>query len=220
MINTNINTNTNTNTSNKGELLICSMNMRGEWAALPENGKTYIKINVTSAQAKSSKNRLAFSPMTPIPNGYKGFWCFENYWQSHKVFEDTPFEKSNNWFKQLTEPKRRYPKSKGKRVLCARTETGEEFDYVASRKKVYVPEYYALIKDLELVAGYRKMLNEGHNLVIYDFDGPRTEEGRVSTAEVTEELLIDKINNTRHPFGHGYIVAATIKNISPEMYIV
>ena len=136
--------------STKGEILVCSMNMRGEWASLPENGKQYIKINVTSAQGKNSKNRLAFSPMTPIPNGYKGFWCFENYWQSLKVFEEIPFETSNNWFKQLSEPKRRYPKSKGKRVLCARTQLSQELNYIESRKQVYVPEYYQLIKDNEM----------------------------------------------------------------------
>jgi hypothetical protein len=50
------------------------MNMRGKWAyPICENP---IKINVTSAQAKTSQNRLAFSPMTPIENGYKGYWNF------------------------------------------------------------------------------------------------------------------------------------------------
>ena len=205
--------------TNKGEILVCSMNMRGEWASLPENGKHYIKINVTSAQGKTAKNRLAFSPMTPIPNGYKGFWCFENYWQSLKVFQDIPFETSSNWFKQLSEPKRRYPKSKGKRVLCARTETGQELNYVDSRKQVYVPEYYELIKDNEITLYYKKMLQEGLNLAFYDFDGPRTEEHGVTCLELTEELLKDKINDPSHPFGHGYIVAATIANIMPEIYL-
>jgi hypothetical protein len=203
----------------EGEILVCSMNMRGEWASLPENGKQYIKINVTSAQGKNSKNRLAFSPMTPIPNRYKEFWCFENYWQSLKVFEDIPFEKSNSWFKQLDEPKRRYPKSKGKRVLCAKIETGQELNYIDSRKQVYVPEYYELIKDHEMTLYYKKMLQEGHNLAFYDFDGPRTEEHGVTCLELTEDMIKDKINDPRHPFGHGYIVAATIANIMPEIYI-
>ena len=179
----------------------------------------YIKINVTSAQGKASKNRLAFSPMTPIPNGYKGFWCFENYWQSLKVFQDIPFEKSSNWFKQLSEPKRRYPKSKGKKVLCARTDTGQELNYVESRKQVYVPEYYQLIKDNEMTLYYKKMLEEGYNLAFYDFDGPRREEHGVTCLELTEDLLKDKINDPTHPFGHGYIVAATIADIMPEKYI-
>ena len=205
--------------STKGEILVCSMNMRGEWASLPENGKQYIKINVTSAQGKAAKNRLAFSPMTPIPNGYKGFWCFENYWQSLKVFQDIPFETSSSYFRQLSEPKRRYPKSKGKKVLYAKTETGQELDYIESRKQVYVPEYYQLIKDNEMTLYYKKMLQEGHNLAFYDFDGPRTEGHGVTCLELTEDLLKDKINDCSHPFGHGYIVAATIADIMPEKYI-
>ena len=59
--------------SNK-DVYIASMNLRGEWAPLPENCK---RINVTSAQAKKSKYRLTFSPMTEIEGGYKDFYCFE-----------------------------------------------------------------------------------------------------------------------------------------------
>jgi len=42
-------------------------------------------INVTSAQGKENPNRKAFSPMTEIEGGYKGYYCFENYWQAGKV---------------------------------------------------------------------------------------------------------------------------------------
>jgi hypothetical protein len=66
-----------------GKMYVASMNMRGRWA-------NPIKINVTSSQAKTSKNRIAFSPMQEIINGYKGYYCFENYWQSGKVYENIP----------------------------------------------------------------------------------------------------------------------------------
>ena len=62
-------------------------------------------------------------------------------------------------------------------------------------------------------------MNQGFDLIIYDFDGPRTDNGDVCCLEVTKELLIDKINNTWHPFGHGYIVAGCIKGIHPIDYI-
>ena len=64
-----------------GKVYIASMNMRGSWATCPENTT---KVNVTSAQRKNHRFRLAFSPMTPIVNKYKGYYCFENYWQSGK----------------------------------------------------------------------------------------------------------------------------------------
>jgi len=201
-----------------GKIYIASMNMRGKWAdPILENS---IKINVTSAQSKTSHDRHNFSPMTPIVNGYKGYWNFESYWQSGKVYEDIPIETTKKWWKELKEPKRRYPNSKGKKVLHAIFDNNnEKLDYVPSRKLVYVPEYYDLIKNKERLAYWQKQLKEGKNLIVYDFDGPRTIAGEVICLEVTRELLIEKINDTQFPFGHGYIVAGSIAGINPEMYI-
>ena len=201
-----------------GKIYIASMNMRGKHAE--PICKNSIKINVTSGQAKKNKNRLAFSPMTPIENGYKGYWNFESYWQSAKVYENIPFETTKKWWKQLKEPKRRYPNSKGKKVLYALFDgNNEKMDYITSRKKIYVPEYYDLIKNSDMIFYWKQKLNEGHNLTIYDFDGPRTINGNVLCCELTTKLLIDKINDTQFPFGHGYIVAACIAGIYPDIYI-
>lgn len=201
-----------------GKIYIASMNMRGKWATpIVEN---YIKINVTSAQSKTNKNRLNFSPMNPIANGYKGYWNFESYWQSGKVFEDIPIETTKKYWKELKEPKRRYPKSKGKNVLYALFDgNDEQMDYITSRKNIYIPEYYDLIKNKEIIKHWKTKLNEGNNLIIYDFDGPRNTNGSVLCLELTKELLIEKINDPQFPFGHGYIVAASIANILPSMYI-
>ena len=204
-----------------GKVYIASMNMRGKWAdPILENS---IKINVTSAQSRVNKNRLNFSPMTEIVNGfngYKGYWNFESYWQSGKVYEDIPIEKTKKWWRELKEPKRRYPNSKGKKVLYALFDGNDEkMDYITSRKKVYVPEYYELIKNKEMTLYWKKMVKKGHNLIIYDFDGPRTINGDVICLELTKELLIEKINDTQYPFGHGYIVAGCISDISPNTYI-
>lgn len=196
------------------------MNMRGK-SAEPVL-KNSIRINVTSAQAKASKNRLDFSPMTEIVGGYKGYWNFESYWQSGKVFEDIPAEKTKKWWRELKEPKRRFPNSKGKKVLYAlfdENKSDEKMDYITSRKKIYVPEYYDLIKNKEMTLHWREMLEKGHNLIVYDFDGPRSVNGDVDCLELTKELLIDKINDGRFPFGHGYIVAGTICGINPDMYL-
>lgn len=46
----------------RGKLFVASMNLRGSWAEPID--KDTVKINVTSAQAKKSQNRLDFSPMT------------------------------------------------------------------------------------------------------------------------------------------------------------
>ena len=201
-----------------GKIYIASMNMRGKWAdPICDN---YIKINVTSAQAKKSKNRINFSPMTEIQGGYNGYWNFESYWQSGKVFENIPIETTKKWWRELKEPKRRYPKSKGNKVLYALFDDNDEkMDYVTSRKKVYVPQYYDLIKDKDIIEEYKQILMTGKNIIIYDFDGPRDINGNVLCLELTNDLLIDKINDTRHPFGHGYIVASCINTIHPSNYI-
>lgn len=199
-----------------GKVYIASMNMRGKWADPIINN--YIKINVTSAQSKKSKNRINFSPMTEIENSYKGFWNFESYWQSGKVFENIPFETTQKWWIALKQAKRRYPKTKGKKVLYALFDN-EQMDYVTSRKKIYVPEYYDLIKNKNIINEYKKILQDGKNIIIYDFDGPRDNNNNILCLELTNELLINKINDTRHPFGHGYIVGACINNMDPSYYI-
>lgn len=208
----------NSITKVSGKVYIASMNMRGKWAEPIDNSA--IKINVTSSQVKESKNRLAFSPMTEIVGGYKGYWCFENYWQSGKVFEGVTMETTKKWWKALKEAKRRYPGSKDKKVLYATWDDGKtKLDYIESRKKVYVPEYYNLIKNREMLKYWRNELQKGKNLIIYDFDGPRDNNGNPISLELSKELLINKINDVKFPFGHGYIVAASISNILPSEYI-
>ena len=90
----------------KGKVYVASMNMRGKHAKLKDANS--IKINVTSAQAKTNTNRIDFSPMTPVKGGYKGYWNFESYWQSGKVFDNIPQEKTKKWWIDLKQPKRRY----------------------------------------------------------------------------------------------------------------
>lgn len=191
----------------RGRVFIASMNMRGEHAVAPYGIQ---KINVTSAQATASDNRRDFSPMTQVPGGYKGYWCFENYWQSGKVFENISHDITKSWWLSLKEPKRRYPKSKGLKVLHVSFDHLPPLDYISARLQVYVPEYKNLIKDREMFKVWKKHVEDGNDLVIYDFDGPRNEDNSVTCLEVTPELLQEKVRSVTHPFGHGYIIAAMI----------
>ena len=195
------------------------MNLRGAWAPAPADTT---KVNVTSAQGLANKNRRDFSPMTQIEGGYEGFWNFEAFWQSGKVFEGISEQKVKTFWHNVTEAKRRYPGSKGKKVLHAHFECEPDqlMDYVTSRKQIYVPRYTALIQDREMTLFWKQQVDAGTNIVIYDFDGPRTIDGAVSCVEVTTELLRDKINDTHFPFGHGYIVAALLKGIPTDEYLM
>ena len=203
----------------KGSVFIASMNLRGERSKpLDVNS---LKLNVTSAQRTLSLDRRDFSPMTPIEGGYKGYWNYESRWQSGKIFEGIDEKMSKNWWKAQTKPKRRYPKGKGKTILCARFEGYEDIgdmDYVTARKTVYVKEYYDLIKDRERTLYWKKLLEEGQSITIYDFDGPRTDDKGVTCLELNEDLLRDKINDLKFPFGHGYVVACALTGIDLSVF--
>jgi len=105
--------------------------------------------------------------------------------------------------------------------LCARFEGYEErgdIDYITARKDVYVKEYYELIKNREMTLHWKKAIEEGKNITIYDFDGPRTEEGGVMCIEVNEELLRERMSDIKYPFGHGYVVACAIGQIDLDVF--
>ena len=201
----------------EGKVYVASMNLRGEWAPAPEN---CVKVNVTSAQGTANKNRRDFSPMTAIEGGYEGFYNFEAFWQSGKVFEGISEEKVKEFWHKVSAAKRRYPGSKGKKVLHARFECFPEvMDYVTSRKRVYLPRYFEMMKEKEMTLYWKKEVEAGKNVVIYDFDGPRLENRGVTCVEVTRELLHEKVHDTHFPFGHGYIVAAWLKGMCPDDYM-
>jgi len=191
---------------------IASMNLYGEHAQMPKNS---VKLNVTSAQGKTKQDRIDFSPMTLVP--YKGYACFENYWQSGKVIEGVDKKKHDDWWKKQEKPRRRYPKSKGMKILHSEF-GGKKRDYIESRKDVYIPEYYNLIKNRDALKSWMEKVKKGVNVVVYDFDGPRKSDGSVDVQVVTKELLQEKVNDPKFPFGHGYIVAGILAGILPEEY--
>lgn len=205
---------------------VASKNMRGKWAAPPH--ADVHKVDVTSAQAKNTY-RLGFSPMHVEegrgflgPDGDK-YACFEHFWQSRKVYSDVDYASALAWWRKQKTPKRRYPGSKTKRVLYARDPRfpGEQIGYVDSRKLIYVPDYIAKTSSASGILAMRKA--QAHmaerDVVVYDFDGPRADDGAPECRELTLDLLREKINDTRFPFGHGYVVAALLAGVPPSEYV-
>ena len=199
------------------KLLIASMNMRGKWAPRPTDSEV---LNVTSMQGKIRQERLDYSPMH-LEN-YKGFACFENYWQSGKRWKELLHhikpDEHREWVKMwsdMTKPTRKSKKTKGMTVHDA-IFGGVPMDYVTSRKLVYVPEYYEyMTKRSKTLQKYKDYLKNGKTVVIYDFDGPRKADGGVEILKCSKPLLIDKLNDTSFPFGHGYVVAMALLGIEP-----
>ena len=210
-----------------GTVYIAAKNMRGAWAVRPL-GAAALVVDVTSAQAKTSLNRVAFSPMHMKPysdptgavdSTRTVFPNFEAFWQSGKKFKDVTREKVVKFWTSIDKPKRRYPGSKRFEVEHAQWGTGPRMGYAESRKQVYVPLYHDLIKDSERTVALRKAVQNGQDVVIYDFDGPRDDDGTPLCLPVTAALLRDKIEDVRTPFGHGYVVAALLAGVDPSEFI-
>lgn len=198
----------------KGKLYIVSFKLRKEHIKLPINT---LKINVTSAQKKNSKYRIAFSPMTPIENLYKDFICFENYWQSGKVYENIDNLKNINWWKKQEKGKKRNPATKNKKILYSiYPNINKKLNYIESRKRVYIPEYYNLIKNNKIILELKEKLLHGENISIYDLDGPKLDNGECTYNLVTLDIIKEKINDERFPLGHGYIICALLLNLILE----
>ena len=86
--------------------------------------------------------------------------------------------------------------------------------YVNSRKIGYVPNYYNLISGSSQLQYYIEKYNVGNDIVVYDLDGPKDDKYNNILLPVSLEMLQTLINDTRHPFGHGYVVAAAILGLN------
>ena len=64
------------------------------------------------------------------------------------------------------------------------------------------------------------MVEDGKNVAVYDFDGPRHPDGKNACLQVTLEMLKEKINDPKFPFGHGYVIAAALKGYKPSDYCI
>jgi len=227
----------------RGRVFIASKNMRGKWAKQPALGKAPKVVDVTSAQFKASHFRRDFSPMQSVDGGYKApdgltYLNFEHFWQGGKVWPAPIGKSAREFFLKRTKPTRRLPGTRGKRPMHAQWDIPScrgEMQYVEARKKVYVPFYHAYMEGCESLKLLKKHVEDGGDVVIYDFDGPRLLRGQadfmggitgevalmdddVACMEVTPALLKEKMKDETYPFGHGYVVAASLAVIPYETF--
>jgi hypothetical protein len=113
-----------------------------------------------------------------------------------------------------------YPGTRDTCVLYYKTEdSDEEMDELTFRKNIFAPEYFKLMKDTLMAEHWKYEVDNGKDAIVYDFNGPRSENGEPIYLEVTKELLKEKINDLTYPFGHGYIVAGWLLDLTPNDYI-
>lgn len=102
--------------------------------------------------------------------------------------------------------------------------------YVDSRKQIYLRSYLETVVKEPLFEELRNRVANGENLLIIEVDGPHQESLgyymetygvtkffiQESTVRVTKRHLKILINDTKHPFGHGYCLAAALLGIKEE----
>lgn len=97
-------------------------------------------------------------------------------------------------------------------------------NYVEARKQIYLPVYADLVRKTKKYKKLVGMLEKGKNLLIVEVDGPQYSSLEYykdkygvsntfienSSMQATRENLEIMLNDTKHPFGHGYCLAHTL----------
>jgi len=105
--------------------------------------------------------------------------------------------------------------------------SGEKLDYISARKKFYLPVYTRLVQNEPQFLELKDRLKRGENLLILEVDGPHQESLDYyrkkysvkpnfiinSTMICSEENLRIMLNDPKHPFGHGYCLAAALQDL-------
>jgi len=128
----------------------------------------------------------------------------------------------------------RYPVGRAHRKNCLyslKEKGGKRLSYVEARKEIYLPVYCDLVRKEPQFAGLQARLQKGENLLIIEVDGPHQEslEYYQETYRVSEDFIEDDtmlatfdnlkimLNDSKHPFGHGYCLAAALLGLNQDL---
>ena len=106
-------------------------------------------------------------------------------------------------------------------------------NYIESRKEIYLPIYCRLVKQQKQYHELKEMLESGINLLIIEVDtaiqsslpyykekyGVDDDFIENDTMLVNVENLKIMLNDTKHPFGHGYCISAALLGIDKEIVL-
>lgn len=100
--------------------------------------------------------------------------------------------------------------------------------YVDARKQIYLKKYRESVVKEKKFGKLKQRLSQGENLLIIEVDGPHEESMnyysetykvpstfiQFDSILATEENLKLLLNDTRHPFGHGYCLASALLELN------
>lgn len=152
---------------------------------------------------------------------------FELWWQSQKIYPELGhcvkmggrwillpafFQWRIKWANE-TVGKRRLPRTKGK-VPIGAYHGGKIVDYQQSRH-YYLTKYCQAVRNLPAFKALKDTVSGGRDIMIIDLDGPPLAQ-YPDGHEVTWEFLSQMYTRLDVPFGHGYVVAGTLKFLIEE----
>jgi hypothetical protein len=134
----------------------------------------------------------------------------------------------------------RFPVGKAARHTCKcsllkiSNDEYECLDYIESRKKIYIPVYTEMVQKAEDFIRLQERYKKGENLLIVEIDGPHHESLKhymdtynVSNDFISTDNVVDAtvdnlrilLNDAKHPFGHGYCLAAALGDFSKQLVL-
>lgn len=103
----------------------------------------------------------------------------------------------------------RYPNGKDGRHTCKGAiwpGHDELIGYLDSRKIIYCPVYAEAAVKTDAFAKLQSMVASGTNVQLFEYDVPKI------PVIVTERVIRSALIDAKHPFGHGYVIAALLLN--------
>lgn len=101
----------------------------------------------------------------------------------------------------------RYPNGRNGRHTCKGAiwpGHDELIGYLDSRKIIYCPQYGSAVSKTDAFQKLQAMVMNGTNVQLFEYDVPKI------PIVVTEAVIRNAINDEKHPFGHGYVLAALL----------
>jgi hypothetical protein len=215
----------------KGRVFIGQKRKRGIKGDKDATMPGYKNIDVTSGSFNKIGQHAAttLSPMKLGPvtdSDGETALIFENYWQFSRLYEKAGHVKAGSsceptpaWFAfrkkgfQLNKGKRRpFPKNYGYGKPKCSIYNQTAYDYITSRKEIYIPTYKKLIENLPIISEMKKLVDSGQNLMIIDGDGP-DKTIYPNGLEMTQKNWDLMIEDPTYSFGHGYVVAALVNGL-------
>lgn len=175
-------------------------------------------------------------PFVPATEQYESRFKKKLIWShTSEIHVDDTNEPNENYWKWREagfscEYPVRYPVGYKQRHLCLCSVIGtpknyKKVDYITSRKEIYLKTYWDAVKKEKQFLELRERLLNGENLLIIEVDGPHQESVpyyhktygidinsfiQNSTIIVNKKNMKILLNDTKHPFGHGYCLGMSL----------